>query len=310
MIIDFKEIPKANSSAGNQDTFELFSRDFLESLGYEVVGIPSRGADGGLDIKVKETRIGIGGKTDFYWLVSCKHFAHSKNSVSPSVEQNIYDRLVSNDCQGFIGFYSSVVSSGLKNILDGLANKISYQIFDKEKIEDSIVGISKMENLFLRYFPSSYEKWKSLYHFKEPIKLFEYYLEHEHNHFKQLFISVFGSIGNAIKQIKKHDSFKKALKDNSFDIVVEPSLFSYITKQKELEYTADYTFEPRTMVEEHIPKEIKHKYNIEIYPEPLQVLISGPKETVCILYSNNLVVDENYAKQFDNTFDELKKMLE
>ena len=173
MIIDFKEIPKANSSAGNQDTYELFFRDFLELLGYEIIGIPSRGADGGLDIKVKETRTGIGGKTDFYWLVSCKHFAHSKNSVSPSVEQNIYDRLMSNDCQGFIGFYSSVVSSGLKNVLDGLANKISYQIFDNEKIEDSIVGISRMENLFLRYFPSSYEKWKSLHHFKEPIKLFE-----------------------------------------------------------------------------------------------------------------------------------------
>ena len=136
------------------------------------------------------------------------------------------------------------------------------------------------------------------------------YLEHEHTDFKQLFISVFSSIGNAIKQIKKHDSFKKALKDNSFEIVIEPCLFKYITKQKELEYTDDYTFEPRSMVEEHIPKEIKHKYNIEIYPEPLQIIISGPNETVCILYSNNLVVDENFAKQFNRTFDELKKMLE
>jgi hypothetical protein len=59
MIIDFKEIPEANKADGNQDTFEFFARDFLENLGYEILIHPTRGADGGKDMIVKERRKGI-----------------------------------------------------------------------------------------------------------------------------------------------------------------------------------------------------------------------------------------------------------
>ncbi len=71
--LDFKEIPQANLASGEQDTFELFARDFLETLGYEIISEPNRGADSGKDLIVLETRIGIGGKSFVKWLVSCKH---------------------------------------------------------------------------------------------------------------------------------------------------------------------------------------------------------------------------------------------
>ena len=74
-LIDFKEIPIANSGKGNQDLFELFAREFLSEIGYEIIEEPARGADGGKDLIILERRTGIGGNTNFRWLVSCKHFA-------------------------------------------------------------------------------------------------------------------------------------------------------------------------------------------------------------------------------------------
>ena len=60
-MIDFKEIARANTGNGNQDSFELFARDFLNTLGYIIISEPSRGADGGKDLIVKEIRKGISG---------------------------------------------------------------------------------------------------------------------------------------------------------------------------------------------------------------------------------------------------------
>ena len=61
--LDFKEIAQANLGSGEQDSFELFSRDFLAFLGYKVLLNPSRGADSGKDVVVEEKRSGVGGDT-------------------------------------------------------------------------------------------------------------------------------------------------------------------------------------------------------------------------------------------------------
>lgn len=116
-ILDFKEIPEANKATGIQDTFELFARDFFDYLPYKSIGEPDRGADAGKDILVEETRTGVGGETKIKWLISCKHKAHSGKSVTPSDEGDIRDRVEANDCQGFIGFYSTLPSSGLNRKL-------------------------------------------------------------------------------------------------------------------------------------------------------------------------------------------------
>ncbi len=42
MLINFKEIPRANTRNGDQDEFELFARDFLEEIGYAIVEEPAR----------------------------------------------------------------------------------------------------------------------------------------------------------------------------------------------------------------------------------------------------------------------------
>lgn len=160
-ILDFKEIPEAHKATGLQDTFELFARDFLSFMGYEILSDPDRGADGGKDIVVQETRTGVGGVTEIKWLVSCKHKAHSGNSVSPSDDANIRDRVEANGCQGFIGFYSTIASSGLSKTLEGMNGKFEVQVFDREKIEGKIVNSTKGLEIANRYFPKSLDRWKT-----------------------------------------------------------------------------------------------------------------------------------------------------
>jgi len=142
-VLDFREIPEANKNSGKQDTFELFARDFLEYLGYSIIHGPDRGADGGKDLIVKEIRKGVGGETKVKWLVSCKHKAHSGSSVGVNDETDIADRVKANSCTGFIGFYSTLPSSGLTKKLEGLKDRIEYQIYDSEKIEKKFIGFNR-----------------------------------------------------------------------------------------------------------------------------------------------------------------------
>ncbi|MCB0701367.1 MAG: restriction endonuclease [Candidatus Kapaibacterium sp.] len=170
MILDFKEIPQANKANGYQDTFELFARDFLEVLGYEIIQQPDRGADGKKDLIVQELRHGLSGTTKLKWLVSCKHKAFSGKSVSDTDEPNIQDRLTTYNCEGFIGFYSTLPSTGLGGIIQGLKSKIETQTFDREQIEKVLLESPQGLKLASRYFPKSYADY--IKENPKPIKLF------------------------------------------------------------------------------------------------------------------------------------------
>ncbi len=160
MLIDFKEIPKANDGSGVQDTFELFARDFLADIGYVIVQEPDRGADGKKDIIVKELRKGIAGITEKLWLVSCKHFIHSGKSVTQDDEPDILDRVNAHHCDGFIGFYSTLPAASLSNKLSGLQSQIETQTYDREKIEKRLLDSISGNKLAERYFPNSYKNYK------------------------------------------------------------------------------------------------------------------------------------------------------
>ena len=157
--INFKEISEAHVSSGNQDSFELFARDFFEDiLKFKVLSEPSRGADGGKDILFEEQQSGTLSESKTVWLVSCKHKAHSGHSVTPDDETNISDRMEQFKADGFIGFYSTLASSGLNSRLDSYKTRFKIQIFDREKIEYYILKYKRYE-LFKRYFPVLYQRW-------------------------------------------------------------------------------------------------------------------------------------------------------
>ena len=165
-MIDYKEIPQANSSDGEQDSFELFTRDFLLKLGFKVNEDPARGSDGGLgkDLIVTEIRDGITGDNETKWLVSCKHYAHSGKSVGVSDESSILDRVKAADCDGFMGGYSTLQSSGLQERILGISANTDVKtfVFDKAKIEDHLTTKDYLFDLALRYFPTSFKPWYDL----------------------------------------------------------------------------------------------------------------------------------------------------
>ena len=157
MILDFKEIPQANLGNGLQDTFELFTRDFLQYLGYRIVSNPDRGADGKKDLIVDEVIPGITSEYTIRWLVSCKHYAHSGAAVKDSDEINIKERLEQHGCDGFMGVYSTLPATSLSGLLTGIKNKT---IFDHEKIESMLLRDAEGQHLASRYFPKSYSNFR------------------------------------------------------------------------------------------------------------------------------------------------------
>ena len=157
MILDFTEIPQANKGGGLQDTFELFTRDFLQLLGYRIIESPDRGADGKRDLIVDEILSGINSEVTLRWLVSCKHFASSGRSVSDSDEINISDRLKQHGCDGFMGVYSTLSATSLAGVLKGQNHSC---VFDRERIESILLSNPEGLKIAARYFPESYKKYQ------------------------------------------------------------------------------------------------------------------------------------------------------
>ena len=89
----------------------VFAADFLGAKGCIIELPPARGADGGKDLIVSflEKR----------YIVSCKHFAHSGRSVTERDEPSFLERTKQHKADGFIGFYSTLVSQALQDRLEG-----------------------------------------------------------------------------------------------------------------------------------------------------------------------------------------------
>jgi len=120
---------------------------------YQIVQGPSRGADGGIDIGVLREVRGVKTK----WLVSCKHFAHSNDSVRRSDEEDILDRVLEHDCSGFIGMYSTIPSSGLEQKLHRLLEhrSLQFEIVDGRRIERELLQTGRGFEVVRRFFSKS-----------------------------------------------------------------------------------------------------------------------------------------------------------
>ncbi len=117
------------------ESWEYFAVDFLqEVLGCKIIDPPSRGADGG-----KDSLVACNGRR---YIVSCKHLIGSEQAVGVGDEQSIVDRIHHHNAQGFIGFYSTVLSSTLSERFEGL-KKAGYDIiyYDSYKICENMPRI-------------------------------------------------------------------------------------------------------------------------------------------------------------------------
>ncbi|MGX9987558.1 restriction endonuclease [Soonwooa purpurea] len=208
-MIDFKEIPIANTNSGQQDTFELFARDFFSNLGYEIHTDPGRGSDNGRDLIINEK---INSKFESNsksrkWLVSCKHYAYSGKSVTAKDELDIIDRLKTNDCYGFIGFYSTLPNESLKNKLESVAN----YVYDYKKIENEIISNPNLLEIFKRYFPKSYRFFLTTTEVFAPTKIITEFFENIPEFQNTLLFNNTINSENIYKGLVIYDDFKKLI---------------------------------------------------------------------------------------------------
>lgn len=156
-MLDYAEIK-------DDETWELFARDYLEELGFKIIVPPGRGADQGRDLLISEQMTGLTRKEEFTWLVSCKYFTVSGKSVGTGEEANITDRMAHHKADGFIGFYSTVPSASLVDRLKeyrGDGRIKAFEIYDRKRIEASFYGAG-LSKIALRYFPTSYGKMRPI----------------------------------------------------------------------------------------------------------------------------------------------------
>jgi hypothetical protein len=158
-VVDFKEIPTSKGGKVGQDLWALFAREFFEGLHLKTEEGPDRGPDSGRDLIIFEARTGLLGVGIHKWLVSCKHYAHSGDSVSNNNEQNIMDRVRKFKADGFIGFYSTLPSAELSRTFRQFKENIAIDVYDCERIERSLIGNPELKQIFERFFPKSYKKY-------------------------------------------------------------------------------------------------------------------------------------------------------
>ena len=94
------------------EEWEKFAVAVLRQVGYIPITLPAYGIDSGKDFLVERQNI--------RYIVSCKHYIKSGKHVGQDDEQNIGDRLLQHNVNGFIGFYSTGITTGLQKRLDGI----------------------------------------------------------------------------------------------------------------------------------------------------------------------------------------------
>lgn len=154
-IVNFKEIPEAHLSSGDQDQFELFARDFLEALGFSVLEGPGRGVDRGKDLLILEPIEGIISHDKKRWLVSVKHKAHSGKSVTDNDDPDPIGRVRKFKAHGFMGFYSTLPSGGLEDTLNRIKTDVDVYVFDRGRIAQRLLSEPGLQTVFQQYFPES-----------------------------------------------------------------------------------------------------------------------------------------------------------
>lgn len=160
-ILDFTEIPRPvkNNSLGVEsedlDAFEKFAEEFFERiLGAKIIERIRRGPDNGLDLKIE--------RNGEHQLVSCKHYAHSDRSIGTTIEEKPVEATISNHCDSFIGFYSTIPHESLIKTLEGCKNNpkytFNYEIFKSSDIESKLLDSNNAKGWLLaaRYFPRSF----------------------------------------------------------------------------------------------------------------------------------------------------------
>lgn len=132
------------------EEWEKFAVPVLRFVGYIPLTLPAYGTDGGKDFLVK--------MNNTTYLVSCKHYINSGKHVGVDDEKSISDRLIQHNAKGFIGFYSTGITTGLQNRLDGICRnqQYSYWIVEPQIITNIMQSMDSKSLQSFGLYPYKY----------------------------------------------------------------------------------------------------------------------------------------------------------
>jgi len=159
-LIDFKELVSTAPGDGLEQLVRQIGHRKKLSTSWS-----GRGADGGLDLRFTEFLSGSLSKEKITWLVSCKDNAKSGKSVSERDLPNITDKLIQHKADGFLLVTTTTITTGAKKLLDDLdksnGGNIYTLVWDSSELTTMLLEPAN-QDLFMQFFPQSYQKVKGL----------------------------------------------------------------------------------------------------------------------------------------------------
>ena len=155
-MIDFKELPTDGVK------FEQLIREILVREGFDThwTGV---GPDGGRDLVIIEKFAGPLSTYNRKWLISCKHFAHSGNSVGREQAGSIVEDTKAIGAEGYILVCSTQPSTSLISRLEEISKNqgIITKFWDSIEIEKRLLN-PRTFSLIHTFFPESAKnyQWK------------------------------------------------------------------------------------------------------------------------------------------------------
>jgi hypothetical protein len=150
MNIDFNEI------STESDLWGQFAQDFMRNLGFNIESQLIKLSDDSYEFCISEQASGKFNWIPFKWLVSCRHKSSTRLAVKESEEAESLERIIRNNADGFIGFYSTSASPAILLHLDSLKTKGNikdYKIIDSKFIEPYLTTPA-FDLITSRYFPN------------------------------------------------------------------------------------------------------------------------------------------------------------
>ena len=169
-ILDFKELLAAQGNSQQGEDFEGLVRELGKRLGLNPEW-SGRGADQGRDLYFTEKLRGVLGTAEFRWLVSCKDLARSGRSVAESDVGAVIDKVRQHGADGFLLATTTIASSGLKALLEGVAANggVKTAVWDRHELENMLVRANNSD-LLKRFLPQSYSELQRLSSLPQALK--------------------------------------------------------------------------------------------------------------------------------------------
>ena len=230
-MIDFTELPKDGRA------FEQLMREFLLVMGLHPQWT-GQGVDQGRDIIATEELAGPLGTITQKWLVQCKHFAHSGDSVGRNHVGSFDSDCRQISADGYLLAVSTQPSSGLVTKLKELADQsqtpLRIKVWDSVDIE-KFLAEPRLFSLGHLFFPKSFAStpWK-LYNSGSP--------NHWTAHYKSYFLVLSNRISGNHPSLKVCEDIIARLETlpAGTEEQVRPRAVFYDDKHDSFEVFADY----------------------------------------------------------------------